>query len=149
MTTGAKISYCARACAAGTYSKNVGAKKWPLEGASSAVCQQLRTSANPDSTIWRMRCNCTRSTIAPTSFDLSSGLPMRSLRMLARSLSPKRAAPLSCTRVRQRAQPGAQLVPEARGRACLQEDARAGAADLALVEPDGVDHAFDSGVEVG
>ena len=35
------------------------------------------------------------------------------------------------------------------GDAFLHEQARAGAADLALVEPDGVDHALDRAVEIG
>ncbi len=35
------------------------------------------------------------------------------------------------------------------GDALLHQQARAGAADLALVEPDGVDQAFDGGVEIG
>jgi hypothetical protein len=35
------------------------------------------------------------------------------------------------------------------GNAFLHQDARAGAADLALVEPDGIDHAFDRRVEIG
>ena len=41
------------------------------------------------------------------------------------------------------------LVVELFGDAFLHEEARAGAADLALVEPDAVDEAFDGGVEVG
>ena len=31
----------------------------------------------------------------------------------------------------------------------LRQDPRAGAADLALVEPDGIDHAFDHAVQIG
>ena len=42
-----------------------------------------------------------------------------------------------------------QFVVEAGGDAFLDEEAGAGAADLALVEPDGVDEAFDGAVEVG
>ena len=44
---------------------------------------------------------------------------------------------------------GADLVVELLGDALLHEQARAGAADLALVEPDAVDEAFDGGVEIG
>ena len=45
--------------------------------------------------------------------------------------------------------PAFELVVEAGGDAFLHEEARAGAADLALVEPDRIDEAFDGGVEVG
>jgi hypothetical protein len=41
------------------------------------------------------------------------------------------------------------LSVEPLGDALLHEDARAGAADLPLVEPDRVDHALDDAVEVG
>ena len=43
----------------------------------------------------------------------------------------------------------ADLGVERLGHALLHEQARAGAADLALVEPDAVDEAFDGGVEIG
>ncbi len=45
--------------------------------------------------------------------------------------------------------PAFEFVVEAGGDAFLDEEAGAGAADLALVEPDGVDEAFDGAVEVG
>ncbi len=43
----------------------------------------------------------------------------------------------------------ADLGVEGFGDALLHEQARAGAADLALVEPDAIDEAFDGGVDVG
>ena len=49
----------------------------------------------------------------------------------------------------QRFHAGADLVVELLGDALLHQQTRAGAADLALVEPDAVDQAFDGGVEIG
>ena len=60
------------------------------------------------------------------SIALSSGWPTRSVSM--RRLS---------------------LLDEALGDALLHEQPRAGAADLALVEPDRIDDAFDGAVEIG
>jgi hypothetical protein len=45
--------------------------------------------------------------------------------------------------------PALEFVVEAGGDAFLHEEAGAGAADLALVEPDRVDEAFDGAVEIG
>ena len=74
----------------------------------------------------RMRSSCTGATIAPMSTALSSGEPTRSVSMRARSFAISRSRD-----------------------AFLHEQARAGAADLALVEPDRVDHALDDAVEIG
>ena len=73
-----------------------------------------------------MRSSCTGATIAPMSTALSSGEPTRSFSIRARSFAH-----------------------EPVGDAFLHEQPRAGAAHLALVEPDRVDHAFDDAVEIG
>ena len=64
--------------------------------------------------------------IAPMSTALSSGSPTRSVSILRLEL---RDQPLGDT--------------------FLRQDAGAGAADLALIEPDRVHHALDHAVEIG
>ena len=88
---------------------------------------RTRAPPRPPSRISRsMRSSWTGATIAPTSVDLSSGSPTRSLAMRARSFAVK------CVR-------------DAFGR----QQPRARAADLPLVEPDRVDDALDRAVEIG
>ena len=82
-------------------------------------------SATPFSTRSRMRSSCTGATIAPMSTALSSGADAQLLH------------------------PRAQLLDQALGDAFLHQQPRARAADLALVEPDRVDDAFDHAVEIG
>jgi hypothetical protein len=73
-----------------------------------------------------MRSSWTGATSAPMSIALSSGVADA-----------------------QRLHARAQLATKRRRRSAPAQQARAGAADLALVEPDRVDHALDGAVEVG
>ena len=73
-----------------------------------------------------MRWSCAGATIAPMSVDLSSGSPTRSFAIRAFSLAH-----------------------EARRDALGDQQPRAGAAHLPLVEQDPVDHALDGAVEIG
>ena len=83
-------------------------------------------SARPASTSRWMRSSCTGATIAPMSVDLSRGSPTVSVGMRARSLATNFRSTLFG-----------------------DQQPRARAADLALVEPDRVDDALDRAVEIG
>jgi hypothetical protein len=127
-STGPKISSVRPAYWPGeTLVISVGLRKQPCAGRSVGLVDMAPFGSTPFFTRSRMRCStCTGATSAPMSMALSSGSPTRSLAMRA-----------------------LELVDEARLDRFLHEEARAGAADLALIEPDGIDEAFDGAVQIG
>ena len=100
--------------------KNVGANQKPLCGSGHGAEKRSPPSSSPALTSSLIFSSCIFELMAPTSVFLSSGSPRRSVAM--RSL---------------------ELADHDVVHALLDEQARAGAADVALVEVDAVDDALD------
>jgi hypothetical protein len=121
VATGPKTSVWKISAAGSTPSRKQGAKKWPAAGSGAAARCRIAPafSASPTSLATRRSCSSEIHRLVERIADA------------------------------QRLQALAQALHQAGGDALLNEDARTGAADLALIEPDRVDDAFDRRFQVG